>query len=132
MYFVFSIEAYLSFLVTCLCVVYFSRGWVHGVVVWMDFHLNKELTISTGLVSPPPPPRQSQCKLQWDPYTKQAVHLLRTPIKVDNSKEGQKWRLRYKIVFRPSSGDFEFEFQVINNVKVNSKNPSELVAACDK
>ena len=90
---------------------------MNAVVVWMDFNLSKDLTIGTGLTAPP---KDSQ-HLQWDPYTKQAVHLLRTPIKVDNTKEGQKWRLRYKTVFRPSTGDFEFEFHVFNNVKPEKK-----------
>ena len=93
----------------------FSCGWVHAVVVWIDFNLSKDVKISTGLISPP----KDNTALEWDPHTKQAVHLLRTPIKVDTTKEGAKWRLKYKAVFRPSFGDFEFDFDVINtgNVK---------------
>ena len=90
-----------------LCVP-FSSGRVTGVAVWMDYHLDTTTTITSGLLSPP----QAGHTLSWDPHTRQGVHLFPRPRAI--SQEGDaKWKLHYKFVFKPRTGDMHFDFSLV-------------------
>jgi len=74
----------------------------------MDFHLDNTNTIATGLVKPP----MIGQNLQWDIHTKQAVHLFKKPIRIEEG-ESQNWRLKHRVVFKPKSGELDFKFELI-------------------
>jgi protein arginine N-methyltransferase 7 len=84
-----------------------NSGICNGVAVWMEFHHGNKTVITTGLVTPP----KAGETLQWEENSRQGVHLLKTPIKVDVTN-GAIMRLRYKVTFRPQNGDIDFVFSV--------------------
>ncbi|KAK2140166.1 hypothetical protein LSH36_1457g00024 [Paralvinella palmiformis] len=85
-----------------------TSGTCNGVAVWMDFHLDNTNTIATGLVKPP----MIGQNLQWDIHTKQAVHLFKKPIRIEEG-ESQNWRLKHRVVFKPKSGELDFKFELV-------------------
>ena len=85
---------------------FFSPGKCNGIAVWMDFHLDEENSISTGLTSPAKPGE----KLNWDFYSRQGVHLFKEPIAINAGKNSDT--LSYKIKFDPKTGEFDFAFNV--------------------
>ena len=44
-------------------------------------------------------------RVQWDPDSKQAVHLLPAPVAAVS--------LSYSVTFHPAEGDFTFQFQAV-------------------
>ncbi len=74
----------------------------------MDYYLDRKLTVTTGLTSPPHPSQN----LQWEVNHRQGVHLFRLPVKI--TEVGQGARLKYRVLFRPSTGDFDFDFAIVS------------------
>ena len=91
----------------CVCVS--SGAECNGVAMWMECRLNASQTVTSGLLSAPTPGQP----LHWDRHSRQAVHLLSTPVIVEPSERGQRWTLRHRTVFRPLSGDVDVQFTVV-------------------
>ena len=87
-----------------------SEGECNAVAMWMECRLNSGHTVTSGLLSPPTPGQP----LQWDRHSRQAVHLLSTPVTVER---GQRWTLRHTTVFKPLSGDVDLQFSVLPAVE---------------
>ncbi|ESO03732.1 hypothetical protein HELRODRAFT_100002 [Helobdella robusta] len=96
---------------------FISSGTCSGIAVW--YSINTALNDQTdetdfandnvligGLLSPPQPGQT----LNWDPYSRQGVHFFKIPQVVDDGK----FRLKFKTVFQPKTGEFEFKFSVIS------------------
>ncbi len=74
----------------------------------MDYFLDKKTTVTTGLTSPPRPEQN----LEWEVNHRQGVHLFRNPVVV--SEVGNGARLKYRVRFTPSSGEFDFFFSIVS------------------
>ena len=98
------LSEWISLLVYCI----YSQGRCNGVALWMEYRLNHDHVVSSGLLSDP----IDGCKLQWDPHTRQGVHLFPSPTDIDPASE-TSWTLRHHVMFKPRSGDFDFEFTLI-------------------
>ncbi|KAK7915358.1 hypothetical protein WMY93_011119 [Mugilogobius chulae] len=81
----------------------FTRnGRCHAVVMWMDYHLTEDVTVSTGLNAPV----GEQGQAQWSPHQKQAVFFLKeTP--ADGSTH-----LSYTYTFEPSLRELHMDFSI--------------------
>lgn len=89
--------------------IYFdSPGTCNGVAIWMDYFLDKKTIVTTGLTATPQPDQN----LQWEVNHRQGVHLFRTPVHI--SEVGTGARLKYRVRFRPSSGEFDFDFSIVS------------------
>ncbi|XP_077982657.1 protein arginine N-methyltransferase 7-like [Glandiceps talaboti] len=85
-----------------------SSGVCHGVVIWMEFELDDNTTVSTGLLQQPV---NFTDKLSWDTYTQQAVYFLPNNLTIDiNSKQT---KLDYTVTFDTKTGDMKFNFQLL-------------------
>ncbi len=84
----------------------FRSGTCNGVAVWMEFYYGNKTVITTGLVAAP----KINENLKWDENHRQGVHLPKEPVTVDLEKGMTK--LRYKVTFKPHTGDFDFAFAV--------------------
>ena len=73
----------------------------------MDFYTDPKNVISTGLLAPP----KAGHTLEWERNQRQGVYLFKHPAKIVNVGAGA--RLKYKVTFRPNSGEFEFKFSAI-------------------
>jgi len=89
----------------CVC----SGGTCNGVAMWMECRLNSNHVVTSGLLSAPSPGE----RLDWDRHSRQAVHLLSTPVIVEPSVGGQRWTLRHRTVFRPHTGDVNLQFTLV-------------------
>jgi hypothetical protein len=83
--------------------------------------LDEETTVSTGPVEPPTPGK----RVQWDPYTRQAVYFIQP------QTVSQENFLQYKAVFdMRDMQDIQFTFNVHDEFKLTKKeiriSPSEM------
>lgn len=81
-----------------------SPGRCNGIALWMDYMLDDITQLTSGLVAPP----TAGQNLQWDMHTRQGVHILPLPVPVQIGS-----KLKYKLIFTPSNGDFDFQFSVL-------------------
>lgn len=80
-------------------------GRCHGVVMWMDYHLTEDVTVSAGLVGP----ISEQGKCEWSPHQKQAVFFFSPP---RDSSGDHSTQVTYALTFEPSAGDIRMDFRV--------------------
>ena len=76
--------------------------------MWLDYHLDASTVIHSGLLSSP----KIGQNLEWDPYSRQGVHLFKRVFPVSVDSPNKRWRLQYKVVFKPATGEFDFHFDV--------------------
>lgn len=80
------------------------HGTCNGIVMWVNWRLNKHTVITTGprnIVTPGD-------EIKWDPQTRQAVYLLPEPKKVkDGDKFTLEWKLNPKV---DQDANFSFSF----------------------
>ncbi len=74
----------------------------------MDYFLDKKTVVTTGLTATP----QAGQNLQWEVNHRQGVHLFRNPVHI--AQVGDGTRLKYRVRFTPSSGEFDFHFAVVS------------------
>ncbi|KAF6724501.1 Protein arginine N-methyltransferase 7 [Oryzias melastigma] len=80
-------------------------GRCHGVVLWMEYQLTDDISVSTGLTAP----ISEQGGCEWSRHRKQAVYFLRSPWQ--SSGDGGA-ALSYSFTFEPGSGDVRMDFSV--------------------
>ncbi|XP_068595159.1 protein arginine N-methyltransferase 7 [Brachionichthys hirsutus] len=80
-------------------------GRCHGVVLWMEYQLTEDVSVSAGLVQPVGD--QGEC--EWSRHRKQGVYFLRSPW--ESSGDGRA-AVSYSFTFEPSSGDIKMDFSV--------------------
>ncbi|XP_002735081.2 protein arginine N-methyltransferase 7-like [Saccoglossus kowalevskii] len=85
-----------------------SSGTCHGVVLWMDYKVDDNTTIQTGLLDSP---SNYQDKLNWDPHSQQGVYFLPENAKINI--DTQQPRLDYNVTFEPNTGDVQLYFKVV-------------------
>ncbi|XP_076878322.1 protein arginine N-methyltransferase 7 [Brachyhypopomus gauderio] len=79
------------------------RGRCHGVVLWMEYNLTDDITVSMGLTQPVS--EEGECV--WCPHRKQGVYFFRDMW--ESSGDGQA-AVSYSLTFDPSIGDIKMDF----------------------
>uniref|UniRef100_A0A3P8UH25 Protein arginine N-methyltransferase n=1 Tax=Cynoglossus semilaevis TaxID=244447 RepID=A0A3P8UH25_CYNSE len=80
-------------------------GRCHGVVLWMEYNLTSDITVSSGLIRPIS--EQGDC--EWVRHRRQGVYFFRSPW--ESSGEGRA-EVTYSFTFEPTSGDIKMDFSV--------------------
>ncbi|XP_067853821.1 protein arginine N-methyltransferase 7 isoform X2 [Heptranchias perlo] len=81
-------------------------GTCHGVVLWMDYCLTDDITISTGLTRP----HSHMGDCDWNPHCKQGVYLLGSVTNPETSADGQT-SVVYSVTFHPETGKLAMDFK---------------------
>ncbi|KAM4734820.1 protein arginine N-methyltransferase 7 [Anableps anableps] len=84
---------------------FIRAGRCHGVALWMEYHLNDDVTVSGGLIQPIS--EQGDC--EWSRHRKQGVYFLRSAW--DSSGDGRAV-VSYSFTFEPSLGDIKMDFSI--------------------
>lgn len=84
---------------------FIRTGRCHGVVLWMEYHLTDDITVSGGLIRPIS--EQGDC--EWIRHRKQGVYFFRSPW--DISGDGRA-AVSYSFTFEPSLGDIKMDFSI--------------------
>ncbi|XP_014981944.1 protein arginine N-methyltransferase 7 isoform X4 [Macaca mulatta] len=82
-------------------------GRSHAAVLWMEYHLTPECTLSTGLLEPADP--EGGCC--WNPHCKQAVYFF-SPVLDPRAPLGGPQMVSYVVEFHPGTGDITMEFRL--------------------
>uniref|UniRef100_A0A8C9H1D6 Protein arginine N-methyltransferase n=2 Tax=Piliocolobus tephrosceles TaxID=591936 RepID=A0A8C9H1D6_9PRIM len=82
-------------------------GRSHAAVLWMEYHLTPECTLSTGLLEPADP--EGGCC--WNRHCKQAVHFF-SPVPDPRAPLGSPQTVSYAVEFHPDTGDVTMEFRL--------------------
>ncbi|XP_004371702.1 protein arginine N-methyltransferase 7 isoform X1 [Trichechus manatus latirostris] len=86
-------------------------GRSHGAVLWMDYHLTPDSTVSTGLLRP----AGDKGDCCWNPHCKQAVYFFSTSLdpRVPLSSPQS---VTYTVEFRPHTGDITMDFRLSDDL----------------
>ncbi|XP_023618844.1 protein arginine N-methyltransferase 7 isoform X3 [Myotis lucifugus] len=80
-------------------------GRSHGAVLWMEYHLTPDSTISTGLLKP----AEDKGYCCWNPHCKQAVYFFSTMLD-PRAPLGGPQTVSYTVEFQPLTGDVTMDF----------------------
>ncbi|XP_031826057.1 arginine methyltransferase 7 isoform X2 [Nomia melanderi] len=82
-----------------------ESGLCNGVALWIDWHLDSEITVSSG------PKREIEPgkRISWDPFTRQGVYLFRHITNVT-----QQSVLQWSFDFVPQHGNIKFDFHILS------------------
>ncbi|XP_074142463.1 protein arginine N-methyltransferase 7 isoform X2 [Sminthopsis crassicaudata] len=83
-------------------------GRSHGVVLWMEYHLTAESSLSTGLIQMP----EAQGECSWNPHCKQAVYFLNSTLEAKTQDNPQS--VTYSLEFNPKVGDISMDFRLVS------------------
>ncbi|XP_038070296.1 protein arginine N-methyltransferase 7-like [Patiria miniata] len=83
-----------------------GQGTCHGVALWMEYQLDQDTWVSTGLQRPVPPTPIRD--LAWDRHSKQGVYFIKT-----NPRVAPGSRMQFDVSFNPSHGSVHFKFEVV-------------------
>jgi len=79
-------------------------GRSHGAVLWMEYHLTSDSTVSTGLLESAED-KEDCC---WNPHCKQAVYFFTSPD--CRAPQGGPRTVSYTVEFQPRTGDVTMDF----------------------
>ncbi|XP_016056255.1 PREDICTED: protein arginine N-methyltransferase 7 isoform X2 [Miniopterus natalensis] len=80
-------------------------GRSHGAVLWMEYHLTPDSTISTGLLKP----AEDKGYCCWNSHCKQAVYFFSTTLD-PRAPLGGPQTVSYAVEFHPCTGDVTLDF----------------------
>nr|XP_058900822.1 protein arginine N-methyltransferase 7 isoform X5 [Kogia breviceps] len=80
-------------------------GRSHGAVLWMEYHLTPDSTVSTGLLKP----AEDKGYCCWNPHCKQAVYFFNTTLD-PRVPPGGPQTVTYTVEFHPHTGDVTMDF----------------------
>ncbi|XP_027474657.1 protein arginine N-methyltransferase 7 isoform X3 [Zalophus californianus] len=86
-------------------------GRSHGAVLWMEYHLTPDSTISTGLLESAED-KEDCC---WNPHCKQAVYFFTSPD--CRAPRGGPRTVSYTVEFHPRTGDVTMDFTLSDTRK---------------
>uniref|UniRef100_A0A8C5K4Q5 Protein arginine N-methyltransferase n=1 Tax=Jaculus jaculus TaxID=51337 RepID=A0A8C5K4Q5_JACJA len=86
-------------------------GKTHGAVLWMEYHLTPDSTVSTGLLEP----AADKGDCCWNPHCKQAVYFLNTTLDHSMPQDGPQ-AVSYTVEFQPHTGDVTMEFRPVDTL----------------
>ncbi|XP_069509791.1 protein arginine N-methyltransferase 7 isoform X2 [Ambystoma mexicanum] len=84
------------------------NGTCHGAVLWMEYHLTDDITVSTGLLRI----ADEKGNCQWSPHRKQAVYFFSSVIEPVTEMICPT-EVAYSICFNPKTGEIGMEFKSI-------------------
>ncbi|XP_016041323.1 protein arginine N-methyltransferase 7 isoform X2 [Erinaceus europaeus] len=80
-------------------------GRSHGVVLWMEYHLTPDSTVSTGLLKS----TEDKGDCCWNPHCKQAVYFFGSVLD-HRAPLGNTQTISYTVEFHPHTGDVSMDF----------------------
>ncbi|XP_032710000.1 protein arginine N-methyltransferase 7 isoform X1 [Lontra canadensis] len=86
-------------------------GRSHGAVLWMEYHLTPDSTVSTGLLKPP----DDKGDCCWNPHCKQAVYFF-TSLDYGVPRGGPR-TVSYTVEFHPHTGDIRMDFTLSDTLE---------------
>uniref|UniRef100_A0A8C6S1H5 Protein arginine N-methyltransferase n=1 Tax=Nannospalax galili TaxID=1026970 RepID=A0A8C6S1H5_NANGA len=86
-------------------------GRSHGAVLWMEYHLTPDSTVSTGLLNP----AEDKGDCCWNPHCKQAVYFLSTTLDPRVPLDAPQ-SVSYAVEFHPHTGDVTMEFRLADTL----------------
>ncbi|XP_004744572.3 protein arginine N-methyltransferase 7 isoform X4 [Mustela putorius furo] len=86
-------------------------GRSHGAVLWMEYHLTPDSTVSTGLLKPP----DDKGDCCWNPHCKQAVYFFTSPD--CRVPQGGPRTVSYTVEFHPHTGDISMDFTLSDTLE---------------
>lgn len=86
-------------------------GRSHGAVLWMEYHLTPDSTVSTGLLKPP----DDKGDCCWNPHCKQAVYFFTSPD--CGVPQGGPRTVSYTVEFHPHTGDISMDFTLSDTLE---------------
>ncbi|XP_004625893.2 protein arginine N-methyltransferase 7 [Octodon degus] len=86
-------------------------GRSHGAVLWMEYHLTPDSTVSTGLLEP----AEDKGYCCWNPHCKQAVYFF-SPALDPKMPLGNPQAVNYAVEFNPRTGDVTMEFRLTDTL----------------
>ncbi|XP_039209455.1 protein arginine N-methyltransferase 7 [Crotalus tigris] len=78
----------------------------HGAVLWMEYHLAPNISISTGLVQD----SNEKDYCQWTPHCKQAVYFFSSALEPSSPASGPS-AVAYAVSFDPATGEINMDFK---------------------
>lgn len=84
---------------------FIRSGQCHGVVLWMEYHLTEDITVSGGLTGP----ISEQGVCVWSRHRKQGVFFFRSPW---DSPGDNRAQVSYSYTFEPRLGDIKMDFGI--------------------
>ncbi|XP_036202451.1 protein arginine N-methyltransferase 7 isoform X2 [Myotis myotis] len=93
-------------------------GRSHGAVLWMEYHLTPDSTISTGLLKP----AEDKGYCCWNPHCKQAVYFFSTMLD-PRAPLGGPQTVSYTVEFQPLTGDVTMDFTLSDSLS-DGRGPS--------
>lgn len=85
-------------------------GRSHGAVLWMEYQLTPDSTVSTGLMNP----AEDKGDCCWNPHCKQAVYFLSATLDPSVPLDGPQ-SVSYAVEFHPLTGDITMEFRLADD-----------------
>lgn len=85
-------------------------GKSHGAVLWMEYQLTPDSTVSTGLMNP----AEDKGDCCWNPHCKQAVYFLSATLDPSAPLDGPQ-SVSYAVEFHPLTGDITMEFRLADD-----------------
>lgn len=85
-------------------------------MLWMEYHLTPECTLSTGLLEPADP--EGGCC--WNPHCKQAVYFF-SPVPDPRAPLGSPQTVSYVVEFHPDTGNITMEFRLADSPLLSNK-----------
>ncbi|XP_043350985.1 protein arginine N-methyltransferase 7 isoform X4 [Dermochelys coriacea] len=84
-------------------------GKSHGAVLWMEYHLTADISVSTGLVQISD--EKGNCK--WNPHCKQAVYFFSSALEPETLTDLPS-AITYAINFNPKTGEIAMSFKPLS------------------
>ncbi|XP_075433044.1 protein arginine N-methyltransferase 7 isoform X2 [Ascaphus truei] len=75
-------------------------GWCQGAVLWMEYQLTEEISVSTGLLQV----AEETGDCQWYPHSKQGVYFLSSLLEPTPARSRCPRDLTYSLTFNPKTG----------------------------
>nr|XP_054367253.1 protein arginine N-methyltransferase 7 isoform X3 [Mirounga angustirostris] len=89
-------------------------GRSHGAVLWMEYHLTPDSTVSTGLLES----AEDEEDCCWNPHCKQAVYFFTSPD--CRAPQGGPRTVSYTVEFHPRTGDVTMDFTLSDTLEDGS------------
>uniref|UniRef100_A0A8D0GIC5 Protein arginine N-methyltransferase n=1 Tax=Sphenodon punctatus TaxID=8508 RepID=A0A8D0GIC5_SPHPU len=84
-------------------------GKSHAAVLWMEYHLTADISVSAGLVQT----SNEKGNCQWNPHSKQAVYFL-SCVTEPESLIDSPCAVRYSLSFNPKAGEVVMDFKILS------------------
>ncbi|KFO86918.1 Protein arginine N-methyltransferase 7, partial [Buceros rhinoceros silvestris] len=82
------------------------KGTSHGAVLWMEYHLAADISVSTGLMQ-----ISNEKNCEWNPHHKQAVYFFSSVIESETLSD-LPTAVTYAITFNPKTGEIDMDFKL--------------------